>query len=184
MRPGIFQEKAVKCRLKCHLGSAYKTDQRRVGCRCMGCRVTVDLFSWISDSWCFYCQICDFGLARIGCQDLRSSQMTQEVVTQYYRAPEILMGAQRYTAAIDIWSVGCIIAELLGRRVLFQANSPLQQVACASYFSIASLALFSRFIVTKTVCPMTPFQFSALTVLVGRQEGHPACKKWVLVYWW
>lgn len=73
-------------------------------------------------------KICDFGLARIGCQDLRSSQMTQEVVTQYYRAPEILMGARRYTAAIDIWSVGCIIAELLGRRVLFQANSPLQQL--------------------------------------------------------
>ena len=58
--------------------------------------------------------------------------MTQEVVTQYYRAPEILMGARQYTAAIDIWSVGCIIAELLGRRVLFQANSPLQQV-CAMF---------------------------------------------------
>jgi len=54
--------------------------------------------------------------------------MTQEVVTQYYRAPEILMGARRYTSSIDMWSVGCIIAELLGRRVLFQASSPLQQV--------------------------------------------------------
>ena len=54
--------------------------------------------------------------------------MTQEVVTQYYRAPEILMGSRRYTASIDMWSVGCIIAELLGRRVLFQASSPLQQV--------------------------------------------------------
>ena len=59
--------------------------------------------------------------------------MTQEVVTQYYRAPEILMGARKYSAAIDIWSVGCIIAELLGRRVLFQANSPLQQVNWPSY---------------------------------------------------
>lgn len=46
--------------------------------------------------------------------------MTQEVVTQYYRAPEILMGAKHYTAAVDVWSVGCIFGELLGRRILFQ----------------------------------------------------------------
>lgn len=41
--------------------------------------------------------------------------MTQEVVTQYYRAPEILMGAKHYTAAVDVWSVGCIFGELLGK---------------------------------------------------------------------
>lgn len=55
--------------------------------------------------------------------------MTQEVVTQYYRAPEILMGSRHYSNSIDIWSVGCIFAELLGRRILFQAQSPIQQVA-------------------------------------------------------
>ena len=38
----------------------------------------------------------------------RSKHMTQEVVTQYYRAPEILMGAKHYTNAVDMWSVGCI----------------------------------------------------------------------------
>ncbi len=54
--------------------------------------------------------------------------MTQEVVTQYYRAPELLLGAQHYSYAIDVWSVGCIFAELLGRRILFQASSPLKQV--------------------------------------------------------
>lgn len=54
--------------------------------------------------------------------------MTQEVVTQYYRAPEILMGARHYSAAVDVWSVGCIFGELLGRRILFQAQSPVQQV--------------------------------------------------------
>lgn len=54
--------------------------------------------------------------------------MTQEVVTQYYRAPEILMGSRHYSNSIDIWSVGCIFAELLGRRILFQAQSPIQQV--------------------------------------------------------
>lgn len=54
--------------------------------------------------------------------------MTQEVVTQYYRAPELLMGARYYTEAIDMWSVGCIFAELLGRRILFQAQTPIQQL--------------------------------------------------------
>lgn len=72
-------------------------------------------------------KICDFGLARVEEPD-EETHMTQEVVTQYYRAPEILMGAKHYTSAVDIWSVGCIFAELLGRRILFQAQSPIQQL--------------------------------------------------------
>lgn len=72
-------------------------------------------------------KICDFGLARV--EELDDNiTMTHEVVTQYYRAPEILMGARHYTSAVDIWSVGCILAELLSRRILFQARSPLQQL--------------------------------------------------------
>lgn len=72
-------------------------------------------------------KICDFGLARVEEPD-QSKHMTQEVVTQYYRAPEILMGARHYSAAVDVWSVGCIFGELLGRRILFQAQSPVQQL--------------------------------------------------------
>ncbi|CAB0045298.1 unnamed protein product [Trichogramma brassicae] len=72
-------------------------------------------------------KICDFGLARAEENDPRAV-MTQEVVTQYYRAPEILMGAKHYTNAIDMWSVGCIFAELLKRRILFQAQSPVHQL--------------------------------------------------------
>lgn len=72
-------------------------------------------------------KICDFGLARV--EELnRSRNMTLEVVTQYYRAPELLMGAKHYTSAIDMWSVGCIFAELLGRRILFQAKNTVQQL--------------------------------------------------------
>ncbi|CAD6190302.1 unnamed protein product [Caenorhabditis auriculariae] len=72
-------------------------------------------------------KICDFGLARMW--DPRERQnMTHEVVTQYYRAPELLMGARRYTAAVDIWSVGCIFAELLQRKILFQATGPIEQL--------------------------------------------------------
>jgi len=72
-------------------------------------------------------KICDFGLARVE-EPNRRRHMTQEVVTQYYRAPEILMGATHYDAAVDMWSVGCIFAELLGRRILFQASTPIQQL--------------------------------------------------------
>uniref|UniRef100_A0A6G1SCB4 Mitogen-activated protein kinase n=1 Tax=Aceria tosichella TaxID=561515 RepID=A0A6G1SCB4_9ACAR len=72
-------------------------------------------------------KICDFGLARVE-EPNRSRNMTLEVVTQYYRAPELLMGAKHYTSSIDIWSVGCIFAELLGRRILFQARNPVQQL--------------------------------------------------------
>jgi len=42
--------------------------------------------------------------------------MTEYVVTRWYRAPELLLSCEHYTAAIDMWSVGCILAELLGRR--------------------------------------------------------------------
>lgn len=72
-------------------------------------------------------KICDFGLARIEEPD-SGKNMTQEVVTQYYRAPELLMGAKNYGAEVDVWSVGCIFAELLSRRILFQAQSPIQQL--------------------------------------------------------
>ena len=61
--------------------------------------------------------------------------MTHEVVTQYYRAPEILMGARHYTSAVDVWSAGCIMAELLSRRILFQAQTPMQQVLHVMLFA-------------------------------------------------
>lgn len=89
---------------------------------------TVAVFSGAQSTRSFVSgQICDFGLARVEEPD-PSRHMTQEVVTQYYRAPEVLMGCRHYGSAIDVWSVGCIFAELLGRRILFQAQSPIQQV--------------------------------------------------------
>lgn len=72
-------------------------------------------------------KICDFGLARLEEMDA-NKYMTQEVVTQYYRAPELLLGARHYSYGVDVWSVGCIFAELLTRRILFQADSPVSQV--------------------------------------------------------
>ncbi|XP_074285521.1 mitogen-activated protein kinase 3-like [Silene latifolia] len=60
-------------------------------------------------------KICDFGLARPVSED----DMTMYVVTRYYRAPELLLYSSNYTAAIDIWSVGCILMELMTRKPLF-----------------------------------------------------------------
>lgn len=72
-------------------------------------------------------KICDFGLARFW-NPAESANLTHEVVTQYYRAPELLMGARKYTSAVDVWSIGCIFAEILGRRILFQAQGPIEQL--------------------------------------------------------
>lgn len=72
-------------------------------------------------------KICDFGFARAVEPDPNTA-MTLEVVTQYYRAPELLAGCKHYDTAIDMWSVGCIFAELLGRRILFEASTPEAQV--------------------------------------------------------
>lgn len=49
--------------------------------------------------------------------------MTEYVVTRWYRAPELLLSCEHYTAAIDMWSVGCILAELLGRKPLFPGET-------------------------------------------------------------
>jgi nemo like kinase len=77
-------------------------------------------------------KICDFGLSReygaLEKDDQGYSHMTQEVVTQYYRPPELLMGASKYNLSVDIWSTGCILVELITRRILFQAPSPLAQL--------------------------------------------------------
>jgi serine/threonine protein kinase len=65
--------------------------------------------------------ICDFGMARLYGHPLKA--YTQPVVTLWYRAPELLLGARTYGPAVDVFSVGCIFAELLTRRPLFRTNS-------------------------------------------------------------
>lgn len=62
--------------------------------------------------------ICDFGLARAIGEDTNtpSQIMTDYVATRWYRAPELLLGQTKYGPSVDVWSVGCILAELLGRK--------------------------------------------------------------------
>lgn len=54
--------------------------------------------------------------------------LTEEVVTLWYRAPEILLGFSGYGTPIDIWSVGCIFAELAMGRTLFEGSGNLDQL--------------------------------------------------------
>lgn len=71
-------------------------------------------------------KLADFGLARAFQVPIHT--YTHEVVTLWYRAPEILLGEKEYTPAIDIWSVGCIFAELAHGKVLLRGDSEIGQL--------------------------------------------------------
>lgn len=74
-------------------------------------------------------KICDFGLARAAAPDANHNGfMTEYVATRWYRAPEIMLSWKEYTKAIDMWSVGCIFAEVLSRKPLFPGRDYLHQI--------------------------------------------------------
>lgn len=50
-------------------------------------------------------------------EDKKDLELTEYVVTRWYRAPELLVENRTYTTAIDVWAVGCIFAEMIGRKV-------------------------------------------------------------------
>ncbi|WVF73096.1 hypothetical protein IAT40_007915 [Kwoniella sp. CBS 6097] len=79
-------------------------------------------------------KICDFGLAR-GFKPVTGEEgqndelkLTEYVATRWYRAPEVMLSNRRYTTAIDVWSIGCILAELLGGKPLFKGKDYVDQV--------------------------------------------------------
>lgn len=72
--------------------------------------------------------LCDFGLAR-KYGDPIEEEYTNNVVTLWYRAPELLLGARRYSTELDCWSMGCVFAELLQKNPLFQAKTEVEQLA-------------------------------------------------------
>lgn len=55
--------------------------------------------------------------------DVSSCARARQVVTLWYRAPEILLGAKTYSTPVDVWSIGCIFAEMINQRPLFQGDS-------------------------------------------------------------
>uniref|UniRef100_A0A8D0KSE2 Mitogen-activated protein kinase 15 n=1 Tax=Strix occidentalis caurina TaxID=311401 RepID=A0A8D0KSE2_STROC len=82
------------------------------------------------DADCFV-KLCDFGLARSLCQmneDQGNPALTEYVATRWYRAPEILLSSQSYTKGVDMWSIGCILGELLLGKPLFPGTSTVNQM--------------------------------------------------------
>jgi len=71
-------------------------------------------------------KIADFGLARAFGVPVRV--YTHEVVTLWYRSPEVLMGSPRYSTPVDIWSIGCIFAEMANKTPLFRGDSEIDQL--------------------------------------------------------
>ncbi|OCF31986.1 CMGC/MAPK protein kinase [Kwoniella heveanensis CBS 569] len=79
-------------------------------------------------------KICDFGLARgfqpgaVQTDQGQAGFMTEYVATRWYRAPEIMLSFANYTSSIDMWSVGCILAELLGGKPIFKGEDYVDQL--------------------------------------------------------
>lgn len=96
-------------------------------------------------------KIADFGLARIYQAPLKPLSDNGVVVTIWYRAPELLLGAKHYTSAVDMWAVGCIFAELLTLKPLFQG--------------------------VEVKGTPNPFQFDQLDKIF-KVLGHPTPEKW------
>uniref|UniRef100_A0A7N0UK02 Protein kinase domain-containing protein n=1 Tax=Kalanchoe fedtschenkoi TaxID=63787 RepID=A0A7N0UK02_KALFE len=71
-------------------------------------------------------KIADLGLGRAFTVPLKS--YTHEIVTLWYRAPEVLLGSTHYSTGVDMWSVGCIFAEMARRQALFPGDSEFQQL--------------------------------------------------------
>lgn len=77
-------------------------------------------------------KVADFGLARSVAQseDENASHpvLTDYVATRWYRAPEILLGSTKYTKGVDLWSLGCILGELISGRPIFPGTSTMNQL--------------------------------------------------------
>ena len=110
-------------------------------------------------------KICDFGLARgvHAKDDERNATMllTEYVVTRWYRAPEIMLACHEYSSPIDVWSVGCIFAELLLRKPLFPGEDYIDQVRTKN---LQSLSNHNQPIVYLSIFPMNPILIFLLII--------------------
>jgi len=77
-------------------------------------------------------KVADFGLARSIASfenvNVANPVLTDYVATRWYRAPEILLGSNKYTKGVDMWSIGCILGELLGGKPMFPGTSTMNQL--------------------------------------------------------
>mmetsp|Transcript_41932 Transcript_41932/g.164318 ORF Transcript_41932/g.164318 Transcript_41932/m.164318 type:complete len:119 (-) Transcript_41932:385-741(-) len=71
-------------------------------------------------------KIADFGLGRVF--SAQEGHYTEQIVTLRYRSPEVLLGTDGYSTAVDIWSVGCILAEMITGTPVFMGDSEIEQL--------------------------------------------------------
>jgi serine/threonine protein kinase len=93
-------------------------------------------------------KICDFGLARAYSLPILN-ELTHEVMTLWYRAPEVLMNMKTYPPAVDIWSAGHIIVSMINGAPIWNGNSEVDLI-----FQIFKYKFFSYFIVVHWEHPM------------------------------
>ena len=74
-------------------------------------------------------KISDFGQSNVQTVDINKDyNLTKYVATRYYRAPELIFGATDYTTQVDVWSTGCVIAELMLGQPIFPGDSGVDQL--------------------------------------------------------
>jgi mitogen-activated protein kinase 15 len=74
-------------------------------------------------------KICDFGLVRfLGSDVVSYNTLTEGVATRWYRAPEVLLGSNDYNTQADMWSLGCILAEIMIKNPLFPGTCTTNQL--------------------------------------------------------
>lgn len=109
-------------------------------------------------------KLCDFGSAKVL---VRGEPNISYICSRYYRAPELIFGATEYTAAIDIWSMGCVMAELLlgqvrsaGAKQTWKRGSERSLFALASHVNGSRQLLFSNIILwVRPRLPQTTMPF-------------------------
>lgn len=106
-------------------------------------------------------KLADFGLARAFGVPVRT--YTHEVVTLWYRAPEILLGCKYYSTAVDIWSLGCIFAEMVRRLARFYTAHPYPHPRAKPIFLPRNHSAFIQGSLTchhsRGGCPDTNYNF-------------------------
>eukprot|EP00466_Bigelowiella_natans_P019689 jgi/Bigna1/144639/aug1.89_g19347 len=117
--PTIFEPSQIKYYIKCILEALYYLHKSNILHRDIkGANILISNNGDV--------KLADFGLARA--HDKRGDY-TNRVVTLWYRAPELLLGANKYDSKIDIWSAGCVFAEMLRRgKTLFRGKTELESL--------------------------------------------------------
>ena len=118
-------------------------------------------------------KIGDFGLSRFIASP--GKPLTQGVITIFYRAPEICFGAKYYSFSIDIWSAGCILAEMLLSKVLFQGRDDLEILT--QIFTLLGVPNDSNWPDAKQLESYTPFKGGPpITIKKKFEDFSEECK--------